>query len=59
MNQRRYAGIVLAKSTSAKKYGIVTGETLYQARKKCPNLKVYAGNYKSYKTIQNNYTNYF
>lgn len=48
-DESRRAGIVLAKSTSAKKYGIVTGETLYQARKKCPNLKVYAGNYKSYK----------
>ena len=29
-------GIVLAKSNLAKKYGIVTGETLYSARKKCP-----------------------
>lgn len=48
-DESRRAGIVLAKSTSAKKYGIVTGETLYQARKKCPSLKVYSGNYKSYK----------
>ena len=28
-------GIVLAKSTPAKKLGIVTAETLYQARKNC------------------------
>lgn len=48
-DESRRAGIVLAKSTSAKKYGIITGETLYQARKKCPNLKVYKGNYSSYK----------
>ena len=47
-DESRRAGIVLAKSTSAKRYGIVTGETLYQARKKCPNLKVYSGNYTSY-----------
>lgn len=33
-------GIVLAKSPSAKKYGIMTGEPLAQARKKCPNLLV-------------------
>ncbi len=33
-------GIVLAKSTSAKKYGIITGESLFSARKKCHNLKV-------------------
>lgn len=47
-DESRRAGIVLAKSTSAKRYGITTGETLYQARKKCPNLKVYQGNYNSY-----------
>ena len=29
-------GIVLAKSTLAKQYGIVTGEPLFQARRKCP-----------------------
>ncbi len=47
-DESRRAGIVLAKSTSAKKRGIITGETLYQARKKCPGLKVYKGNYNSY-----------
>ena len=47
-DESRRAGIVLAKSTSAKRYGIITGETLYQARKKCPHLKVYQGNYGSY-----------
>lgn len=41
-------GIVLAKSPVAKKLGIVTGEPIYQARKKCPNLKVYPMNYKIY-----------
>ena len=34
-------GIVLAKSPVAKKYGISTAETLYSARKKCPNLKIF------------------
>lgn len=38
-------GIILAKSISAKKYGIKTGESLMEARKKCPNLKVYAPDY--------------
>lgn len=33
-------GVVLAKSPSAKKYGILTGEPLAQARKKCPNLLI-------------------
>ncbi len=27
----------------------MTGETIYQAKKKCPNLKIYQGNYKKYK----------
>ena len=34
-------GVVLAKSPIAKKYGIRTAETIYSARKKCPNLKMY------------------
>lgn len=34
-------GIVLAKSPVAKKYGIVTAETLYQARKKCPSVQTF------------------
>lgn len=34
-------GIVLAKSPIAKKYGIVTAETLYQARKKCPSVQIF------------------
>ena len=31
-------GIILAKSIPAKKYGIQTGETLLEARRKCPHL---------------------
>ena len=41
-------GIVLAKSPIAKKYGIVTAETLYQARKKCPQLECFPADYKWY-----------
>ena len=41
-------GIVLAKSSIAKKYGIVTAETLYQARKKCPQLECFPPDYKWY-----------
>ena len=42
-------GIVLAKSNLCKKCGVVTGESLYVARKKCPYLDVYPGNHKIYK----------
>ncbi len=34
-------GVVLAKSPVAKKMGIKTGDTLYSARKKCKNIKVF------------------
>ena len=42
-------GIVLAKSPVAKQFGIKTGEPLYFARKKCPNIKVFEGNFTVYK----------
>lgn len=41
-------GIVLAKSIPAKKYNIQTGEVLWQARQKCPNLVVVPPNYALY-----------
>ena len=52
-DESRRAGIVLAKSPKAKMFGISTGETLYQARIKCPGLQVYPGNYKMYKQYSN------
>lgn len=41
-------GIILAKSIPAKKYGIKTGETLVEARQKCPNLLIAPPNYGLY-----------
>ena len=43
-------GIVLAKSTPAKKYGIQTGEPLFQALEKCPGLRVVEPDYQLYVT---------
>ena len=40
--------IILAKSTPAKKYGIHTGEPLFQALEKCPNLVVVPPDYELY-----------
>lgn len=45
---KKRSGIVLAKSTPAKKMGVVTGETLYQAKKKCPALRSYYPDYNLY-----------
>lgn len=41
-------GIILTKSIPAKKYGINTGESLFEARKKCPELAVYPPDYDLY-----------
>ena len=41
-------GIVLAKSTSAKKHGIVTGEPLLRAMEKCPELTVVQPRFDEY-----------
>ncbi len=41
-------GIVLAKNELAKGYGIVTAETVYSARKKCPSLVIASPHYKAY-----------
>lgn len=52
-DETKRSGIVLAKSSKAKQFGIVTGETLYSARQKCRNLQVYQGNYKVYREYSN------
>ena len=41
-------GIVLAKSPVAKKFGIKTAETIYQAKKKCPSIEIYPPNHRWY-----------
>lgn len=46
-------GVVLAKSMPAKQFGIRTGEPIYQARKKCPQIQVFQGDYESYRRHSN------
>lgn len=41
-------GIILAKSLPAKKYGIKTGESIMEAKKKCPDLYMTPPNYGLY-----------
>jgi len=41
-------GIVLAKNNIAKKFGIQTGESIYQARVKCPDLVIAEPHYDEY-----------
>lgn len=42
-------GIILAKNEIAKRYGVVTAETLWQARKKCPGLQVVPPHHDKYR----------
>jgi len=52
-DESRRSGIVVAKSTPAKKLGIVTAETLYSARKKAPNVQVFPPDYHFYLEMSN------
>lgn len=42
-------GIILAKNEIAKKYGVVTAETIWQAKKKCPHLQLVKPHHDKYK----------
>ena len=46
-NEARH-GIILAKNAIAKKYGIKTGEAIWQAQKKCPFLTLVSPHYDLY-----------
>ena len=57
-DEKERRGIVLAKSPIAKKYGIQTAETIYQAKKKCPSLQIFPANFEWYSKQSNNFYNY-
>lgn len=52
-DEKQRSGIVLAKSPLAKRKGVVTGETIYNAKKKCPYLEVYPPEFSYYKKMSN------
>lgn len=63
-NPEKRHGIILAKNQKAKEAGVKTGEALWQARQKCPNLVVMPPNYELYlrfsrlaRKIYNRYSN--
>lgn len=58
-DEERRSGIVLAKSPIAKKFGIITGEPIYFARKKCNKLEVYSGDFEVFKKYSNDLYNLF
>lgn len=46
-------GIVLAKSNIAKQLGIQTGEPIFFARKKCPNIQIFQSDFNVYRKYSN------
>ena len=48
-DESKRSGIVLAKSMKAKECGVKTADTIYQARIKCPNLKIFPSNFPIYR----------
>ena len=48
-------GIILAKSIPAKKYRIQTGESILEAKQKCPNLILVPPNYGLYERCSKAY----
>ena len=52
-DESKRSGIVLAKSMKAKECGVKTADTIYQARIKCPGLKVFPSNFKVYRYYSN------
>ncbi|WP_236261962.1 DNA polymerase Y family protein [Erysipelothrix aquatica] len=63
-DEEKRSGIVLARNLKAKEYGITTAETLRDAYRKCPHLRVVPAKYSEYiyytsrvKDIYREYTN--
>lgn len=52
-DESKRSGIVLAKSTKAKEFGIKTAETIYQAKMKCPGVQIFPSNFKIYRENSN------
>lgn len=49
-NPENRHGIILAKSEEAKAYGVVTAETVWQAKKKCPDLILVRPHHEKYRS---------
>lgn len=52
-DEKQRHGIVLAKSTIAKQFGIKTADTIYQAKKKCPQIRIFPSKHSIYQKYSN------
>lgn len=55
-DREKRRGVILAKSMSAKKYGVRTGESIMEALRKCPNLELVKANHKLYSDYSKKFT---
>lgn len=58
-DENKRSGIVLAKSPIAKKFGIITGEPIYFARKKCNKLEIFKSDFEVFNKYSNDLYNIF
>ena len=52
-NPKTRTGIILAKNAIAKSYGVQTGEAIFQAKQKCPELVCLPPNFELYQELSN------
>ena len=57
-DEKQRHGIVLAKSNIAKQFGIKTAETIYQAKKKCPQVRIFPSKHAMYQQYSDNLYQY-
>lgn len=55
-NKNDRQGVILAKSLPAKKLGVKTGEPIFQAQRKCPNLVLLPPDYELYVAASRHFT---
>lgn len=58
-NPATRTGIILAKNEIAKKFGVSTGEAIWQAKQKCPNLVCLAPHYDIYQIYSDKLKNIY
>lgn len=58
-NPQKRTGIILAKNEIAKKFGVSTGEAIWQAKQKCPDLVCLPPHHDFYQTISNKLKNIY
>lgn len=58
-DEEKRSGIVLAKSPIAKKFGIITGEPIYFARKKCNRLEIFKSDFEVFNKYSDDLYNIF